>query len=207
QGQVCTAGSRAYIHSKVFDGVIERVAKIAASLKIGPGMDPATQIGPLVSAKQRERVCGYIDSGFGEGARAAGGGRAIDGPGFFVEPTVLVDTTQAMRVVREEIFGPVLGVIRLKSLDEAMALIDAHEYGNGTCLFTRDGEAARYFGDNIQIGMVGINVPLPVPVAYHSFGGWKRSLFGDLHAYGPDAVRFYTKRKTITQRWPSAGVR
>ena len=100
-----------------------------------------------------------------------------------------------------------LGVIRLKSLDEAMALIDAHEYGNGTCLFTRDGEAARYFGDNIQIGMVGINVPLPVPVAYHSFGGWKRSLFGDLHAYGPDAVRFYTKRKTITQRWPSAGVR
>jgi hypothetical protein len=101
----------------------------------------------------------------------------------------------------------VLGVIRLNSLDEAMALIDAHEYGNGTCLFTRDGEAARYFSDNIQIGMVGINVPLPVPVAYHSFGGWKRSLFGDLHAYGPDAVRFYTKRKTITQRWPSAGVR
>jgi malonate-semialdehyde dehydrogenase (acetylating)/methylmalonate-semialdehyde dehydrogenase len=112
-----------------------------------------------------------------------------------------------MSIYQEEIFGPVLGVIRARTLTEAMAMIDAHEYGNGTCLFTRDGEAARFFGDNIQVGMVGINVPLPVPVAYHSFGGWKRSLFGDLHAYGPDSVRFYTKRKTITQRWPSVGVR
>jgi hypothetical protein len=112
-----------------------------------------------------------------------------------------------MVIYQEEIFGPVLGVVRVKTLQEAMDLIDAHEYGNGTCIFTRDGEAARYFTDNIQVGMVGVNVPLPVPVAYHSFGGWKRSLFGDLHAYGPDAVRFYTKRKTITQRWPSAGVR
>jgi len=101
----------------------------------------------------------------------------------------------------------VLGVVRAWTLTEAMAMIDDHEYGNGTCLFTRDGEAARFFGDNIQVGMVGINVPLPVPVAYHSFGGWKRSLFGDLHAYGPDSVRFYTKRKPITQRWPSVGVR
>jgi malonate-semialdehyde dehydrogenase (acetylating)/methylmalonate-semialdehyde dehydrogenase len=110
-----------------------------------------------------------------------------------------------MVIYQEEIFGPVLGVVRVKTLQEAMDLIDAHEYGNGTCIFTRDGEAARYFTDNILVGMVGVNVPLPVPVAYHSFGGWKRSLFGDLHAYGPDAVRFYTKRKTITQRWPSAG--
>ena len=108
---------------------------------------------------------------------------------------------------KDEIFGPVLQVVRVDSMQAAMDLIDAHEYGNGTCIFTRDGEAARYFSDNIQVGMVGINVPLPVPVAYHSFGGWKRSLFGDLHAYGPDAVRFYTKRKTVTQRWPSAGVR
>jgi malonate-semialdehyde dehydrogenase (acetylating)/methylmalonate-semialdehyde dehydrogenase len=112
-----------------------------------------------------------------------------------------------MRIYQEEIFGPVLGVVRVASLQDAMDLINAHEYGNGTCIFTRDGEAARYFSDHIQVGMVGINVALPVPVAYHSFGGWKRSLFGDLHAYGPDAVRFYTKRKTITQRWPSAGVR
>ena len=110
-----------------------------------------------------------------------------------------------MRIYQEEIFGPVLGVVRAASLPEAMALIDAHEYGNGTCLFTRDGEAARYFSSRIQVGMVGINVALPVPVAYHSFGGWKRSLFGDLHAYGPDAVRFYTKRKTVTQRWPASG--
>src|SRR6218665_113358 len=112
-----------------------------------------------------------------------------------------------MKIYQEEIFGPVLGVVRVQTLQEAMDLIDAHEYGNGTCIFTRDGEAARYFSDHIQVGMVGVNVPLPVPVAYHSFGGFKRSLFGDLHAYGPDAVRFYTKRKTITQRWPSAGVR
>jgi hypothetical protein len=109
-----------------------------------------------------------------------------------------------MKIYQEEIFGPVLGIVRVQTLQEAMQLINDHEYGNGTCIFTRDGEAARYFTDHIQVGMVGVNVPLPVPVAYHSFGGWKRSLFGDLHAYGPDAVRFYTKRKTITQRWPSA---
>jgi malonate-semialdehyde dehydrogenase (acetylating) / methylmalonate-semialdehyde dehydrogenase len=108
---------------------------------------------------------------------------------------------------QEEIFGPVLQVMRVANMEEAMQLINDHEYGNGTCIFTRDGEAARYFSDNIQVGMVGINVPLPVPVSYHSFGGWKRSLFGDLSAYGPDAVRFYTRRKTITQRWPSNGVR
>ena len=112
-----------------------------------------------------------------------------------------------MESYEAEIFGPVLQVMRVKTMEEAMTLINDHEYGNGTCIFTRDGEAARYFSDNIQVGMVGINVPLPVPVAYHSFGGWKRSLFGDLHAYGPDGVRFYTKRKTITQRWPSSGVR
>jgi len=112
-----------------------------------------------------------------------------------------------MRCYEEEIFGPVLLIVRAQSMQEAMQLIDAHEYGNGTCIFTRDGEAARYFSDNIKVGMVGVNVPLPVPVAYHSFGGWKRSLFGDLHAYGPDAVRFYSRRKTVTQRWPSSGVR
>ncbi len=112
-----------------------------------------------------------------------------------------------MSIYRDEIFGPVLCVVRVATMQEAMELIDSHEYGNGTCIFTRDGEAARYFSANIQVGMVGINVPLPVPVAYHSFGGWKRSLFGDLHAYGPDGVRFYTRRKTITQRWPTSGVR
>ena len=127
--------------------------------------------------------------------------------GFFVGGTLIDQVSPEMLSYKEEIFGPVLQVIRVESMQAAMDLIDAHEYGNGTCIFTRDGEAARYFSDNIKVGMVGINVPLPVPVAYHSFGGWKRSLFGDLHAYGPDAVRFYTKRKTVTQRWPSAGVR
>ncbi|MBB1241663.1 aldehyde dehydrogenase family protein, partial [Klebsiella pneumoniae] len=125
----------------------------------------------------------------------------------FLGPTLFDRVTPGMRIYQEEIFGPVLGVVRAASLQEAMALIDAHEYGNGTCLFTRDGEAARYFSSRIQVGMVGINVALPVPVAYHSFGGWKRSLFGDLHAYGPDAVRFYTKRKTVTQRWPASALR
>jgi len=115
--------------------------------------------------------------------------------------------TPGMKIYQDEIFGPVLAIVRVPSLQAAMALIDAHEYGNGTCIFTRDGEAARYFCDQIKVGMVGVNVPLPVPVAYHSFGGWKRSFFGDLAAYGPDAVRFYTRRKTITQRWPSASVR
>ena len=112
-----------------------------------------------------------------------------------------------MVIYQEEIFGPVLCVVRVESMQEAMQLIDDHEFGNGTCLFTRDGEAARYFTDNIKVGMVGVNVPLPVPVAYHSFGGWKRSLFGDLGAHGPDGIRFYTRRKTVTQRWPSSGVR
>ncbi len=127
--------------------------------------------------------------------------------GYFVGATLIDNVTADMDSYKEEIFGPVLQVMRVESMEEGMTLIDEHEYGNGTCIFTRDGEAARYFSDHIQVGMVGINVPLPVPVAYHSFGGWKRSLFGDLHAYGPDGVHFYTKRKTITQRWPSSGVR
>jgi malonate-semialdehyde dehydrogenase (acetylating)/methylmalonate-semialdehyde dehydrogenase len=125
--------------------------------------------------------------------------------GFFVGGTLIDNVISEMDSYKAEIFGPVLQVVRVQTMQQAMDLINDHEYGNGTCIFTRDGEAARYFSDHIQVGMVGINVPLPV--AYHSFGGWKRSLFGDLHAYGPYAVRFYTKRKTITQRWPSVGVR
>jgi len=130
-----------------------------------------------------------------------------DDSGFFVGGTLIDRVTQDMACYQQEIFGPVLCVVRARNLDEAMGFVNDHEYGNGTCLFTRDGEAARYFSDNVKAGMVGINVPLPVPVSYHSFGGWKRSLFGDLAAYGPDGVRFYTRRKTITQRWPSASLR
>ncbi len=154
---------------------------------------------------------GYVDQGVAEGAELVVDGRGLVVPGHengnFLGGCLFDRVTPAMAIYKEEIFGPVLCVVRVRTMQEGMDLIDAHEYGNGTCLFTRDGEAARYFGDMIKVGMVGINVPLPVPVAYHSFGGWKRSLFGDLSAYGPDGVRFYTRRKTITQRWPAGGVR
>jgi len=183
-----------------------------AKMKVGPGTDASNDMGPLVTKPHCEKVRGYVAKGVEEGATLLVDGRNVQVPaghenGYFIGPCLFDNVKPGMTIYQDEIFGPVLGIVRVKTLQEAMDLIDAHEYGNGTCIFTRDGEAARYFSDNILVGMVGINVPLPVPVAYHSFGGWKRSLFGDLSAYGPDAVRFYTKRKTITQRWPSAGVR
>ena len=168
-------------------------------------------MGPLVSKALYDRVRGYVDLGIEEGAELVVDGRDLVVPGheegFFLGGCLFDHVTPDMRIYNEEIFGPVLCVVRAESQEQAMQLIDDHEYGNGTCIFTRDGEAARYFADNIKVGMVGINVPLPVPVALHSFGGWKRSLFGDLSIYGPDGVRFYTRRKTVTQRWPSGGVR
>jgi malonate-semialdehyde dehydrogenase (acetylating)/methylmalonate-semialdehyde dehydrogenase len=182
-----------------------------AKMRVGPGTEAGSDMGPLVTRAHFEKVRGYVDQGVAEGATLVVDGRSLRVPGheegYFLGPCLFDHVEPWMTIYREEIFGPVLGIVRVRSLDEAMALIDAHEYGNGTCIFTRDGEAARHFSDHIQVGMVGVNVALPVPVAYHSFGGWKRSLFGDLHAYGPDAVRFYTRRKAITQRWPSAGVR
>lgn len=181
------------------------------SLKTGAFCDRENDFGPVITQAHQQKVLGYINSAEADGARVIVDGRhpIVDGNenGFFVGATLIDQVTPEMESYRAEIFGPVLQVIRVSNMDDAMQLINNHEYGNGTCIFTRDGEAARYFSDNIQVGMVGINVPLPVPVACHSFGGWKRSLFGDLHAYGPDGVRFYTKRKTITQRWPSSGVR
>jgi len=183
-----------------------------AKMRVGPGTDNGNDMGPLITREHAAKVRAYVDSGVQEGATLVVDGRGVQvaaghESGYFLGACLFDNVKPGMKIYQEEIFGPVLGVVRVKTLQEAMDLIDAHEYGNGTCIFTRDGEAARYFTDHIQVGMVGVNVPLPVPVAYHSFGGWKRSLFGDLHAYGPDAVRFYTKRKTITQRWPSAGVR
>ena len=193
------------------DAVIAGLKVEIAKMKGGPGTAPGLDMGPLITKPHFEKVKGYVDQGVKEGATLVVDGRNLIVPGheegYFMGPCLFDHVKPGMVIYQEEIFGPVLGVMRVKSLQEAMDLIDAHEYGNGTCIFTRDGEAARYFTDNILVGMVGVNVPLPVPVAYHSFGGWKRSLFGDLGAYGPDAVRFYTKRKTITQRWPSAGVR
>ena len=193
------------------DKVVAALIVEIAKMKVGPGTDATSDMGPLVTKPHFEKVKGYVDQGVKEGAQLVVDGRGLNVPGhengYYLGPCLFDHVKPGMVVYQEEIFGPVLGVVRVQSLQEAMAMIDAHEYGNGTCIFTRDGEAARHFTDHIQVGMVGVNVPLPVPVAYHSFGGWKRSLFGDLHAYGPDAVRFYTKRKTITQRWPSAGVR
>jgi malonate-semialdehyde dehydrogenase (acetylating)/methylmalonate-semialdehyde dehydrogenase len=199
------------IGDETAEAVIAGLKVEMAKMTVGAGTDAKSDMGPLVSKPHFEKVKGYVDQGVKEGATLLVDGRGVKVPGheegYFLGPCLFDNVKPGMKIYQEEIFGPVLGIVRVKTLQEAMDMIDAHEYGNGTCIFTRDGEAARYFTDNIQVGMVGVNVPLPVPVAYHSFGGWKRSLFGDLHAYGPDAVRFYTKRKTITQRWPSAGVR
>jgi malonate-semialdehyde dehydrogenase (acetylating)/methylmalonate-semialdehyde dehydrogenase len=191
-----------------WDAVIAGLKAEIAKMKVGPGTDNGNDMGPLVTKQHFEKVKAYVDSGVAEGATLVVDGRGVKvaghEDGYFLGACLFDNVKPGMKIYQEEIFGPVLGVVRVQTLQEAMQLINDHEYGNGTCIFTRDGEAARYFTDHIQVGMVGVNVPLPVPVAYHSFGGWKRSLFGDLHAYGPDAVRFYTKRKTITQRWPSA---
>ena len=211
-GERCMAISVAVcVGDETADDVVGKLKAEIADLKVGPGTDTSNHMGPLVTKPHFEKVRGYVDLGVEEGADLVADGRelVVDGheKGYFLGPCLFDNVTAEMRIYQEEIFGPVLCVVRAESEEQAMRLIDNHEYGNGTCIFTRDGEAARYFADNIKVGMVGINVPLPVPVAYHSFGGWKRSLFGDLYAYGPDSVRFYTRRKTITQRWPSGGVR
>ncbi|MDG1447682.1 MAG: CoA-acylating methylmalonate-semialdehyde dehydrogenase [Porticoccaceae bacterium] len=211
-GERCMALSVAVaVGDAAADALVSKMQEAMKGLKIGPCHDADNDFGPVITEQHQQKVFGYINSAEQQGADIVVDGRnpSIDGyeNGFYVGGTLIDRVTPEMDSYNAEIFGPVLQVVRVDSMQAAMDLIDNHEYGNGTCIFTRDGEAARYFSDHIQVGMVGINIPLPVPVAYHSFGGWKRSLFGDLHAYGPDAVRFYTKRKTITQRWPSAGVR
>ncbi|WP_437880093.1 CoA-acylating methylmalonate-semialdehyde dehydrogenase [Pseudomonas sp. LRF_L74] len=193
------------VGDQVAEKLIEKLLPKIRELKIGAGTSAGLDMGPLVTDAARNKVESYIASGVEQGAKLLLDGRNFKVPGheggFFVGGTLFDQVTSDMTIYREEIFGPVLCIMRVESLEEAMALINEHEYGNGTCIFTRDGEAARLFCDEIEVGMVGVNVPLPVPVSYHSFGGWKRSLFGDLHAYGPDGVRFYTKRKSVTQRW------
>ncbi|MBC7213380.1 MAG: CoA-acylating methylmalonate-semialdehyde dehydrogenase, partial [Pseudomonas sp.] len=206
-GERCMAISVAVcVGDQVADALIAKLEPQIKALKIGAGTACGLDMGPLVTAAARDKVVGYIDDGVAAGAKLVVDGRgyrvAGNEDGYFVGGTLFDKVTPEMRIYKEEIFGPVLCVVRVNSLEQAMQLINEHEYGNGTCIFTRDGEAARLFCDEIEVGMVGVNVPLPVPVAYHSFGGWKRSLFGDLHAYGPDGVRFYTRRKAITQRWP-----
>tara|TARA_Y100001956_G_C4119440_1_gene186612 strand:- start:596 stop:2023 length:1428 start_codon:yes stop_codon:yes gene_type:complete len=195
----------------VAEQLVEKLKVAMQDLRVGSYEHDTNHFGPLITQTHKAKVEDYITSAQQQGADIVVDGRnplVPDYPnGFYVGATLIDKVTASMDSYQEEIFGPVLQVLRVETMQQAMDLIDEHEYGNGTCIFTRDGEAARYFSDHIQVGMVGINVPLPVPVAYHSFGGWKRSLFGDLHAYGPDGVKFYTKRKTITQRWPSTGVR
>ncbi|WP_339420481.1 MULTISPECIES: CoA-acylating methylmalonate-semialdehyde dehydrogenase [unclassified Pseudomonas] len=211
-GERCMALSVAVaVGAGTAQALVEKMRTAMAALKVGAYSDASNDFGPVITRQHKDKVVGYIDSAEADGARIIVDGRNAEvagyESGFFVGGTLIDGVKPTMQSYQEEIFGPVLQVIQVDSMQEAMNLIDNHEYGNGTCIFTRDGEAARYFTDNIKVGMVGVNVPLPVPVAYHSFGGWKRSLFGDLHAYGPDGVRFYTRRKMITQRWPSAGVR
>ncbi|HLB80550.1 MAG TPA: CoA-acylating methylmalonate-semialdehyde dehydrogenase [Dongiaceae bacterium] len=209
-GERCMAISVAVAVGKVGDLLIERLTPRVRALKIGPGTDPEAEMGPLVTRQHLDKVRGYVDLGVEEGARLVVDGRGLKlqgyEKGFFLGGCLFDEVTPEMRIYKEEIFGPVLSVVRAPDYESAVKLVDEHEYGNGTAIFTRDGDAARDFASRIQIGMVGVNVPIPVPMAFHSFGGWKRSLFGDHHMHGPEGVRFYTRQKTVTSRWPT-GIR
>jgi malonate-semialdehyde dehydrogenase (acetylating) / methylmalonate-semialdehyde dehydrogenase len=190
------------IHDPLVDAIKARLPKV----RIGPGSDPASEMGPLVTRQHRDKVASYLDSAAEQGATIGADGREHplfrDSDGFFLGTSLIDDVTPSMDCYRDEIFGPVLTVMRAATYDEALALINDNPYGNGTAIFTRDGGAARQFQFDVNVGMVGINVPIPVPVASYSFGGWKASLFGDLHMYGPDGIQFYTRSKVVTQRWP-----
>ena len=210
-GERCMAISVAVcVGDATASALITRLKPMVEGLRIGPGNQGEPDMGPLVTAAHRDKVRGYVDAGVAEGATLVvdGRGLSVDGApdGFFLGGCLFDRVTPAMRIYREEIFGPVLCVLRVPDFEAALALVNGHEYGNGTAVFTRDGDAARQFAHRVQAGMVGINVPIPVPMAFHSFGGWKRSLFGPLHMHGPDGVRYYTRLKTITARWPT-GVR
>ena len=207
-GERCMAISVAVaVGDDTADALIERLAPRVAALKVGPASDPASEMGPLVTRAHFERVKGYVDLGIEEGAQLVVDGRGIQVAGhphgFYLGGCLFDRVTEHMRIYREEIFGPVLVVVRVPDFERALALVNAHEYGNGTAIFTRDGDTARSFASRVQVGMVGVNVPIPVPMAFHSFGGWKRSLFGDVHMHGMEGVHFYTKLKTVTSRWPT----
>ena len=209
-GERCMAISVAVAVGKSADPLIERLAPRVRALKIGPATDPEADMGPLISHQHHARVSSYIDSGVAQGASLVvdGRGMRLQGyeNGYFMGGSLFDNVRPDMKIYREEIFGPVLSVVRVPDFDSAIALVNSHEYGNGTAIFTRDGDAARSYANQVQIGMVGINVPIPVPMAFHSFGGWKRSAFGDHGAHGTEAVHFYTKLKTMTSSWPT-GIR
>ncbi|NBX97042.1 MAG: CoA-acylating methylmalonate-semialdehyde dehydrogenase, partial [Betaproteobacteria bacterium] len=207
-GERCMAISVAVLVGDVADKVVPKLAERARALKIKNGMELDAEMGPIVTREARDRIEGYIQLGVQEGARLVVDGRGFKVPGheggFFTGGTLFDHVTPSMRIYKEEIFGPVLGCVRVPDFAAAVDLINAHEFGNGVACFTSDGNVAREFARRIQVGMVGINVPIPVPMAWHGFGGWKRSLFGDMHAYGEEGVRFYTKQKSVMQRWPAS---
>ena len=202
-GQRCMAISAAVAVGAAGDPLVDRLRAQAATVRVGPGRDESSEMGPLVTAEARDRVVGFIDSAERQGATLVADGRNINiDKGFFVGPTVLDHVTADMDAYRNEVFGPVLTVSRADTVDDAIAFVNANPYGNGTAIFTSSGEAARRFQREVTVGMIGINVPIPVPMAYHSFGGWKDSLFGESHMHGPEGVRFYTRAKVVTARWP-----
>ena len=209
-GERCMAISVAVAVGGIADPLVERIASRARSLKVAPGLDPEAEMGPLITREHKAKVESYIEAGIAEGARLVVDGRGLKlqghEEGHFVGPTLFDNVRPGMKIHREEIFGPVLSVVREANFDGAVKIINEHEFGNGTSIFTRDGDAARSFADQIEVGMVGINVPIPVPMAFHSFGGWKRSAFGDHGMHGHEGVHFYTKLKTMTSRWPT-GIR
>jgi malonate-semialdehyde dehydrogenase (acetylating)/methylmalonate-semialdehyde dehydrogenase len=207
-GERCMAISVAVAVGDAGDRLVEAVKQQLTDLKVAPGTVDKADMGPLVTKEHLDRVRGYVDLGVQEGARLVVDGRELRvkgaEQGYYLGPCLFDHVTPGMRIYREEIFGPVLVVVRVPDLESALALVNEHEFGNGTAIFTASGEAARTFTQRVQCGMVGVNVPIPVPMAFHSFGGWKRSLFGPLHVHGPDGVRFYTRLKTVTSRWPTA---
>ena len=192
------------------EALLAKLEPKVRALRIGPGTDKEAEMGPLVTRQHLDRVRGYVNAGVAEGAKLVVDGRdfkmqGYEG-GYFIGGSLFDHVTTDMKIYREEIFGPVLAIARASTYDDAARMINEHEMGNGTAIFTRDGDAAREFAHRIRVGMVGINVPIPIPVAFHSFGGWKASLFGDHHMHGPEGIRFYTRLKTITSRWPT-GIR
>ncbi|GAB2576877.1 methylmalonate-semialdehyde dehydrogenase (acylating) [Paractinoplanes abujensis] len=206
-GERCMAVSVVVAVGDVADPLVDAIAARLPKLRIGDGTDPESQMGPLISAQHKEKVAGYIAKGAEAGATVVADGREaeVPGDGYFLGVTLLDNVQPDMEVYTDEIFGPVLAVVRAGTYAEAVALINDNEYGNGTAIFTRDGGAARQFQFDVNAGMVGVNVPIPVPVAYYSFGGWKASLFGDTHMYGPDGIHFFTRSKVVTSRWPDPG--
>ncbi len=203
-GERCMAISQVVAVGDAGDRLVEAIKLRLPKIKVGNGLDEGVEMGPLVTREHRDKVASYIEGGAEQGATVVVDGRdtAPEGDGFFLGVTLLDDVTPTMDAYKDEIFGPVLGVTRVGTYDEAVTLVNENPYGNGTAIFTRDGGAARQFQFEVEAGMVGINVPIPVPVAYYSFGGWKASLFGDTHIYGPEGINFYTRGKVVTSRWP-----